>query len=198
MHAVLSENTAVYHFWGIEAHRWLVASVELFDASPTTLRWGRWEWQDQALNERPARALRRPPSAYWGGALRCRAAGLVPRAWLHISHSPGKQSRRRGSCPFPSPRVADLAFSETNTTASSWDAAPIEAGSQTFLARPAVVGLAATRSSRGNTAKQVMLLTTTGAGGASALASGGGVPRPGRRQGQGASARGACSDRCSP
>ncbi|KAL4426508.1 hypothetical protein ABPG77_008366 [Micractinium sp. CCAP 211/92] len=96
VHAVLSENTAVYHFWGIEAHRWLVASVELFDASPTTLR------------------------------------------------------------------VSDLAFSETNTTTSSWDAAPIEAGSQTFLARPAVVGLAATRSSRGNTAKQVMLLTTTG------------------------------------
>lgn len=38
VHAVLSENTAVYHFWGSEAHRWQVASVELFDASPSTLR----------------------------------------------------------------------------------------------------------------------------------------------------------------
>ncbi|KAL4458516.1 hypothetical protein ABPG75_013381 [Micractinium tetrahymenae] len=96
VHAVLSENTAVYHFWGSEAHRWQVASVELFDASPTTLR------------------------------------------------------------------VSDLAFSETNTTTSSWDVPPIEAGAQTFLVRHAVRGLAATRSARGNTAKQVMLLTTTG------------------------------------
>lgn len=96
VHAVLSENTALYHFWGPEAHRWQVASLELFDASPTDLR------------------------------------------------------------------VVDLAFSETNRSTSSWDAAPIEAGAQTFLVRHAVRGLAATRSGRGNTAKQVMLLTTTG------------------------------------
>jgi hypothetical protein len=38
VHAVLSENMAAYHFWGVEAHRWQVASLELFDASPTTLR----------------------------------------------------------------------------------------------------------------------------------------------------------------
>ncbi len=38
VHAVLSENMATYHFWSVEAHRWQMASVELFDASPPTLR----------------------------------------------------------------------------------------------------------------------------------------------------------------
>lgn len=77
--------------------------------------------------------------------------------------------------PTPPPSVSDLAFSETNTTTSSWDGPPIEAGSQTFLARPAVVGLSATRSGRGNTAKQVMLLTTTGGVGGGGA---GGTVRP--------------------
>jgi hypothetical protein len=62
--------------------------------------------------------------------------------------------------------VADLAFAETNATASSWDVPPLEAGSQTFLARLPVSGLAVTRSARGSTAKQVLLL---GAGGQVAL-----------------------------
>ncbi|KAI3435883.1 hypothetical protein D9Q98_001941 [Chlorella vulgaris] len=96
VHAVLSENMATYHFWSVEAHRWQMASVELFDASPPTLR------------------------------------------------------------------VSDLAFAETNTTSSSWDAPPLEVGSQSFLCRLPVVGLSVTRSARGNTAKQVMLLTQAG------------------------------------
>lgn len=96
VHAVLSENTATYHFWSTEAHRWQMASFELFDASPTTLQ------------------------------------------------------------------VTDLAFSETNSTSSSWDAPPLEAASQSFLCRLPVAGLAVTRSARGNTAKQIMLLTPAG------------------------------------
>jgi hypothetical protein len=39
VHAVLSENAAVYHFWSSEARRWEVASLELYDASPVTLKW---------------------------------------------------------------------------------------------------------------------------------------------------------------
>lgn len=38
VHGVLSENTAAYHFWSAEQHRWQIASIELFDASPTTLK----------------------------------------------------------------------------------------------------------------------------------------------------------------
>lgn len=38
VHAVLSENMAAYHFWSVDAHRWQVAAIELYDASPTTMR----------------------------------------------------------------------------------------------------------------------------------------------------------------
>ena len=38
VHAVLSENTAVYHFWSTDTQRWQMGSVELFDASPSTLQ----------------------------------------------------------------------------------------------------------------------------------------------------------------
>ena len=38
VHAVLSENMAAYHFWSTEAHRWEVASLELYEASPSTLK----------------------------------------------------------------------------------------------------------------------------------------------------------------
>lgn len=96
VHAVLSENMAAYHFWSVDAHRWQVAAIELYDASPTTMR------------------------------------------------------------------VSDLAFSVPNVTASSWDAPPVEAAATTLLSRLAVDGLAVTRSARGNTAKQVMMLTPAG------------------------------------
>lgn len=38
VHAVLTENMAAYHFWSSEAHRWQMATVELYDASPPTLK----------------------------------------------------------------------------------------------------------------------------------------------------------------
>ena len=38
VHAVLSENMAAYHYWSVDAHRWQMAAIELYDASPTTLR----------------------------------------------------------------------------------------------------------------------------------------------------------------
>lgn len=38
VHAVLSENMAAYHFWSVDTHRWQVAAIELYDASPTTMR----------------------------------------------------------------------------------------------------------------------------------------------------------------
>lgn len=60
-------------------------------------------------------------------------------------------------------RVSDLAFGEAHTTASSWDGAPVEAGATTLLTRLAVEGLGVTRSARGNTAKQIIMLTPAGA-----------------------------------
>ncbi|PRW59755.1 ER membrane complex subunit 1 [Chlorella sorokiniana] len=96
VHAVLSENMAAYHFWSVDAHRWQVAAIELYDASPTTMR------------------------------------------------------------------VSDVAFSVPNVTASSWDTPPVEAAATTLLSRLAADGLAVTRSARGNTAKQVIMLTPAG------------------------------------
>ena len=90
--------------------------------------------------------------------------------------------------------MIDLAFSETNTSSSSWDVPPLEVGSQTFLSRLELAGdgMAVTRSARGTTAKQVIMLTASGAlrgweggrrrrrvcvrGGRAALRSGLGVP----------------------
>ena len=66
--------------------------------------------------------------------------------------------------PGPACRVSDLAFGETNSTTSSWDAPPLEAGSQSFLCRLPVTGLAVTRSGRGITAKRIIMLTTSGEG----------------------------------
>jgi hypothetical protein len=55
-----------------------------------------------------------------------------------------------------------VAFGEAHTTASSWAAPPLEAATQTFLCRLPVVRLDVTRSARGATAKQVLLLTRSG------------------------------------
>lgn len=37
VHAVVSENWAVYHFWSVKAARWQVGSIELYDATPRNI-----------------------------------------------------------------------------------------------------------------------------------------------------------------
>lgn len=59
-------------------------------------------------------------------------------------------------------RVSDLAFGRVNATASAWASPPVEGEATTLISRLAVEGLGVTRSARGNTAKQIIMLTPEG------------------------------------
>lgn len=122
VHAVLSENMAAYHFWSVDSHRWQMAAVELYDASPTTLRCAAGACCGACV------AFAQPAGQPLAGSTQAALTPSRPQNCSPRSRGLARPSLRPHVC-----RVSDLAFSVPNVTASSWDAPPVEAAATTLL-----------------------------------------------------------------